>query len=812
MYYSVIGLIALTILLIENRDILLNCYGAFDKPAWKVYRRFLLTVIAYYITDILWGILEARKLAGLLFVDTSIYFIAMAAGVLFWTQYVVTYLEEHSAFGVFLVYAGRIIALIVALMSVVNIFVPVLFTVDGQCVYHAFGVRYVILISQILVLLLISVYALSSMIRRRKRGEGVYRYRTMGSFGLIMAIFLTAQLLYPYLPLYAIAYMLGTCLLRAFVVADEKEEYRNALKEAEKITELKQSITALLDNMPALSFSKDASTGVYLACNQAFAEYAHKDSPEGVAGLTDAEIFDEETAKHFVEDDKMALSMDAPYIFFEDVPDAVGKQRQFQTTKLKFKDASGRLCTLGMSQDVTDMVRIQRENALTKEAYERARNTGIIFTHIAQTLAHGYEDLFYVNHETGDFIEYHTDEETGALKEARRGVQFFESCKREVKIYVYQDDWDLFTEAMDRDTLLKALERNKAFFMTYRLILDNKPAYVRMKVSQMEDDERFIIIGVTNVDEEMRQQRAAERVKEERIAYSRLNALSGDFLAVYVVIPETGDYREFSANIGFRNFEIPREGKDFFETVREKSETAVHPDDRERFLTMFTRDEVMSEIERNGIFAISYRLLVNDEPNYVQLKAAMVKEQEGDRLIVGINDIDALVRQEEDFARRLAQAQSMANIDALTGVKNKHAYLDEEEKMNHLIGEHNGSDFAIVIMDVNDLKKVNDTQGHQAGDQYLRDACKLICDIFKRSPVFRIGGDEFTVVVQGDDYSCIEELLGKVNDHNAEALRNGGIVIACGMSRYDHDESVASVFERADDDMYENKKKLKSGT
>jgi hypothetical protein len=78
--------------------------------------------------------------------------------------------------------------------------------------------------------------------------------------------------------------------------------------------------------MPAMSFYKDAQTGVYLACNQAFAEYANKKSPSGVTGLTDSEIFDAETAKHFAEYDQKALSMEEPYIFFEDVPDAAGNQ------------------------------------------------------------------------------------------------------------------------------------------------------------------------------------------------------------------------------------------------------------------------------------------------------------------------------------------------------------------------------------------------------------------------------------------------------------------------------------------------------
>ncbi len=105
-----------------------------------------------------------------------------------------------------------------------------------------------------------------------------------------------------------------------------------------EIEELKKSVSALLTNMPAMTFSKDVNTRKYLACNQAFADYAHKDSPEGVVGLTDFEIFDEATAYHFIEDDKKALAMDKPYIFYEDVPDAQGNPRQFQTTKLKFTD------------------------------------------------------------------------------------------------------------------------------------------------------------------------------------------------------------------------------------------------------------------------------------------------------------------------------------------------------------------------------------------------------------------------------------------------------------------------------------------
>lgn len=159
---------------------------------------------------------------------------------------------------------------------------------------------------------------------------------------------------------------------------------------------------------------------------------------------------------------------------------------------------------------------------------------------------------------------------------------------------------------------------------------------------------------------------------------------------------------------------------------------------------------------------------------------------------------------------RMIVVKKQATSDALTGVKNRRAYFDAEEKMDHLIAEHNQPAFAISIFDVNELKRINDTEGHQAGDQYLRDACKVICEIFDHSPVYRVGGDEFVVISQGPDYDRLDELLAKVKEHNEEASKNGGIVIACGVAKYEQDESVALVFERADRNMYENKNYWKS--
>ena len=119
----------------------------------------------------------------------------------------------------------------------------------------------------------------------------------------------------------------------------------------------------------------------------------------------------------------------------------------------------------------------------------------------------------------------------------------------------------------------------------------------------------------------------------------------------------------------------------------------------------------------------------------------------------------------------------------------------------------------MAVCDVNDLKKTNDTLGHKAGDQLLKDACAIICDTFKHSPVFRIGGDEFAAILRGQDYETRNGLLARFQERNRRALDRGGIVVACGISEFrpEEDGAMAAVFERADAEMYRNKTELKIG-
>ena len=170
------------------------------------------------------------------------------------------------------------------------------------------------------------------------------------------------------------------------------------------------------------------------------------------------------------------------------------------------------------------------------------------------------------------------------------------------------------------------------------------------------------------------------------------------------------------------------------------------------------------------------------------------------------------MRRELAYREAIGSAMDMASRDALTGVKNKHAYVQAEIELDKQIEAEKAPEFAVVICDVNGLKQINDSKGHTAGDEFIRSACNLICNNFKHSPVFRIGGDEFVALLKGQDFESREHLMEQFSEIMDENKTKGLVTVAAGISVFvsGKDNRLQDVFERADKAMYINKKILKS--
>lgn len=158
---------------------------------------------------------------------------------------------------------------------------------------------------------------------------------------------------------------------------------------------------------------------------------------------------------------------------------------------------------------------------------------------------------------------------------------------------------------------------------------------------------------------------------------------------------------------------------------------------------------------------------------------------------------------------------SLAYRDSLTGIKNKTAYLEATARLDDEI-RIGWPHFAVLVFDINNLKIINDTFGHDLGDEIIIQACTLIGQAFLQSPVYRIGGDEIVVLVENPESHRISEQLNRFDQEiqrfNQTTDNSQRISIAKGVAYYNNQYDVCynDVFKRADEAMYKNKQEMKN--
>ena len=250
-------------------------------------------------------------------------------------------------------------------------------------------------------------------------------------------------------------------------------------------------------------------------------------------------------------------------------------------------------------------------------------------------------------------------------------------------------------------------------------------------------------------------------------------------------------------------------GLDDFPNVLESWSDLLHPDDRERVLKEY--NETISDYTGQKIYDVEYRLLTKNR-GYRWYRAVGKPTRRPDGSPVTYVGVFIDITEQKESAQNLSVARRMADIDALTGVKNKNVYVQWESRINNAIDNGEQEPFAVVVCDINDLKKVNDLYGHKEGDACIREACKRICTVFDHSPVFRVGGDEFIVILSGEDYFARNELMKQINEIPTDRSKiKVGETVSAGMAEYDRDKhrSLLNVSEEADKAMYARKQHLK---
>ncbi len=434
-----------------------------------------------------------------------------------------------------------------------------------------------------------------------------------------------------------------------------------------------------------------------------------------------------------------------------------------------------------------------------------------IHDNISAAMAEDYEVIFYIEIATGEYLTFAESQKYSSLNANATGRDFFREAIESIDDCVYPDDQEYAKSFYDKESMLKNLESRRSFSFKYRVMVDGKPRFFLFTVMR-ESNDQFLIFYEKDIEDELMAEKQQKENQKKTITFGQIaESLASNYDDIYYVNIDDSSYVSYQVNNIYGQLEINDSGKDFFSEAIDKLPRIVYGQDCEQVTDFLDKDSMISAMESRKRRSMDYRIMVSGRLEYVRMTVR--KSSDGTHFIIGIENVDKEIRKEKQHLRELKAEKALARRDELTGVKNKTAYKELEESVQENMDR--GMDylsFALVVCDTNNLKQINDTLGHTAGDEYIKETSQVLCDIFVHSPVFRVGGDEFAVFLRGNDYEARYELMEKLRGQMLANKREGkGVILAAGMAEYnpETDSFVSDIFERADKEMYEDKQRLK---
>ena len=435
-----------------------------------------------------------------------------------------------------------------------------------------------------------------------------------------------------------------------------------------------------------------------------------------------------------------------------------------------------------------------------------------IHDHIASAMAEDYEAIFYIDIESNEFLTFSRSQRYMTLDAVDSGKDFFKEAQASIEECIYPDDREYAKSFYNKETMLKNLEGRRSFSFKYRVLLENEPRFFLFTIMR-ESKGQYLIFYAQDINDELQAEKKQKENQKQTITFSQIaESLASIYDLIYYVNISDSAYVCYQTNNTYGNLEINSSGDDFYKESLSKIHQIIHEQDREKLSDFITKDNMISTMENRKDFNINYRMTVSGKTQYTRMTVR--KSSDKSHFIIGIENVDDEIKKEKQHLKELKSEKELARRDDLTGVKNKTAYKELAASLQANLD--NGIEcpvFAIVLCDSNNLKSINDTKGHAAGDEYIRASSHLLCNIFVHSPVFRIGGDEFVVFLRGSDYLLRHELMNKLQNQVQENNKTGkGVILASGIAEYtpESDHLVSDILDRADKEMYENKKQLKS--
>nr|MCR4891875.1 EAL domain-containing protein [Lachnospiraceae bacterium] len=259
------------------------------------------------------------------------------------------------------------------------------------------------------------------------------------------------------------------------------------------------------------------------------------------------------------------------------------------------------------------------------------------YADIARALASDYRNIYYVDLKTEEFIEYSASS-AEEIAEERHGGVFFSGMRVAAMSQIYEADRELFLTHFTKENVMKELDGQGTFTMTYRELDEGKPVFVNMRVTRMYPDDDHIIIGVRAIDSHVKQKEIIDRIKKSQDTLASVMALTNGYLVLYMVDPKNDHYIEYAAAKEYEALGCSKMGENFFNQVIIDEKRAGWEGDHEFFSARFSKQQVMDEIKSKGIYKLSYSIVLEGKRKPISLVIVPVRDEEDEILLAGLRE------------------------------------------------------------------------------------------------------------------------------------------------------------------------------
>ena len=477
--------------------------------------------------------------------------------------------------------------------------------------------------------------------------------------------------------------------------------------------------------------------------------------------------------------------------------------------KISKSSEDGKIAVIGF-QNIDDIIKehkkLHEEKRKEEEAHQRKLANQLA---IIMALSKSFRNVFVANLNEGTAKAIRLDDSYNvkAIRDVSNYAFPFDAViDRWVKENVHPDDKKRIKESLNVDNIRKVFATQDSYVGTYRSIEDGIEHYYQYDCRRVDNTE-YVVVGFQLIDkiieeqkEYQRRERALEeaRFKEEKERVEVINSLSTIYSTIFQADIVTHKY-EILTSVPLMNKLVPQEGN--FDDVKDIIiNNFIGTEFRESLYEFLNIDTLANRLKNVNTVTTDYKA-----PNGSWIQARfIVKRRDNDG-----NAIEGLY-----VARDISEEKLMkyeAEHDALTGVLNRGGF---DQILNSNIKEKR--DFALILIDIDEFKDVNDNYGHAVGDIVLKKISKMLGEQFRSLDyICRIGGDEFAVIMMDVRKDFGNKIINKIDEIN-ELLSSSTndiplVSLSVGTAFMDKGSSSDSLFKDADNALYYVKKHGKKG-